>query len=40
MFEVFVGVATIASAIAAVMMAVLALADRLKKRRPEQEQPK
>lgn len=40
MFEVCVGVATIASGIAAVVMVILSLADRLKKRRPHQEHPK
>jgi hypothetical protein len=40
MFEVCVGAATIASGIAALVMMVLALADRLKKRGPGQENPK
>jgi len=40
MFEVCVGVASIASGVAAVVMIILALADRLKKRRPDQDQPK
>jgi hypothetical protein len=40
MFEVFVGVATIASGIAAVVMMVLAVADRVKRPSKEKNNPK